>query len=79
MTMSTRFSHRLTIIECEQTSIILAEKLDTVLILVCGFAKNVVVSKQVKNMAAVLPFFDRKKGSFTSYKNNWASYTANKQ
>ena len=57
--MSTRFSHRLTVIECEQTSIILAEKKhDTVVILVCGFAKTVVVSKQVKKMAA---FFDRKK------------------
>ena len=34
------------------------------------FCKNVVESKQVKNMVVVLPFFDLQKGSVTSNKNN---------
>ena len=34
------------------------------------------VSKQVKNTVAVLPFFDQQKGSVTSNKNELATYTA---
>ena len=43
------------------------------------FCKNVVESKQVNNTVAVLAFFDEQKGSVTSNKNNWATYTANKE
>ena len=43
------------------------------------FCKNVVVSKQVKNTVAVLAFLDQWKGSVTNNKNNWATYTANKE
>ena len=46
------------------------EKRDTVVILLRDFAKNVVVSKKVKNTVAVLAFFDQQKGSVTSNKNN---------
>ena len=43
----------------------------SIVILVRGFAKNnVVESKQVKNMVAVVAFFDQPKGSVTSNKNN---------
>ena len=40
------------------------------------FYKNVVVSKQVKNAVAI---FDQQKGLVTSDKNNWETYTANKE
>ena len=43
------------------------------------FCKNVVVSKQVNNTVAVLAFFDQQKGPGNSNKNNWATYTANKE
>ena len=43
------------------------------------FCNNVDVSKQVKNMVAVLGFFNHQKGSVTSNKNNWTTYTANKE
>jgi len=46
-------------------------------ILVRGFAK--MLSKQVKNTVAVLEIFDTQKASVTSNKNNWATYTANKE
>ena len=45
------------------------EKRDTVVILVRGFAKNVVASKQVNNRVALLAFFDHQKGFVTSNKN----------
>ena len=38
--------------------------------------KNVVVSKQVKTTVAI---FDQQKESVTSNKNNWTTYTANKE
>ena len=44
-----------------------------------SFCKIVVVSKHVKNTVAVLALFDQQKGSVTSNKNNWATYTANKE
>ena len=68
-TTSTRFSHRATLVARKPTSF-WREKRDTVVILVRGFAKNVVEAKQVKNTVAVLPFFDLQKGSVTSNKNN---------
>ena len=67
--MSTRFSHRTTLSARKPRSF-WREKLDTVVILLRGFAKKVVVSKQVKNMVAVLTFFDLQMGSVTSNKNN---------
>ena len=43
------------------------------------FLKNIVVSKQAKNVGTVLGFFDQQKVSVTSNTNNWATYTANKE
>ena len=43
------------------------------------FCNNVVVSRQVKNMVAVLGFFNHQKGSVTSNKNTRAIYTSNKE
>ena len=54
------------------------EKRDAVVILVRVFAK-IVESKQVNNTVAVFPFFGEQKGSVTSNKKNWATYTANKE
>ena len=34
---------------------------------------------QVKKMVAVLAFFDLQKDSVTSNKNDWATYTADKE
>ena len=68
ISMSTKLSHRMTLSVCKPASF-WQEKRDTDVILVWRFAKNVVVSKEVKNMAAVLAYFDRKNGSFTSYNN----------
>ena len=76
--MSTRFSHRTTFIARKSASF-WREKFDTVVILVPRFCKNAVVSKQVKNMVALMAFYDQQKGSVTSNKNNWATYTANKE
>ena len=42
------------------------------------FCKNVDVSNQFKNMVMFL-FFDQQKGSVTSNKNNWATYTTIKE
>jgi len=57
----------------------LAGKTDTVIILERSFAKNVVLSKQVKNTVTVLAFFDQQNGSVTRNKNNWATYTGSKE
>ena len=46
------------------------EKYDTMIILEKSFAKNVVLSKQVKNTVIILAFFDQQKGSVTRNKNN---------
>jgi len=43
------------------------------------FCNNVVVSKQVKNMVAVLGFFNHQKGSVTSNKNTRAIYNSNNE
>ena len=67
--MSTRFSHRTTLSARKPRSF-WREKLDTVVILLRGFVKKVVVSKQVKNTVAALTFFDLQMGSVTSNKNN---------
>ena len=48
------------------------------MILVRGVSKNI-LSKQVKKTVAVSAFFDQQNGSVTSYKNNWATYVANKE
>ena len=53
------------------------EKRDAAVILVRGFAK--MSSNQVNNTVAVLAFFGEQKGSVASNKNNWATYTANKE
>ena len=55
------------------------EKRDTVVILVHGFEKNVVVLKQFKNKVTVLTFFDQQKRPVTSNKYNWATYITNKE
>ena len=67
--MSMRFSHRTTLSARKPRSF-WREKLDTVVILLRGFVKKVVVSKQVKNTVAALTFFDLQMGSVTSNKNN---------
>ena len=46
------------------------EKLDTIVILVRGFAKKVVVSKQVKSTGTALDFFGQQNGSVTSNNND---------
>jgi len=46
------------------------EKHDVVIILVQGFAQNVVVSKQFKNTVTGLAFFDQQNGSVPFNKNN---------
>ena len=43
--------------------------LDTIVILVQCFCKNVVISKQFKTTVTVLAFFDQQKGSVTRNKN----------
>ena len=42
-------------------------------------SKSVVVSKQVKKFVTVLAFFDQQKGLVSSNKNNWATWTDNKE
>ena len=41
--------------------------------------QNVVETKQVKDMAAVLAFFNKQKSLISSNKNNWETYTAHKE
>ena len=67
-TMSTRFPHRNTLSACKPASF-WQEKRDAVIILVQGFAQNVVVSKQFKNTLIGLAFFDQQKGSVPFNKN----------
>ena len=68
-TTSTRFSRRTTL-SVRKPASFWREKRDTVVILVRGFAKNVVVSKHGKNTVSVLALYDKQKGSVTSNKNN---------
>ena len=77
-TTRTRFSSQTTLTLHKPMSF-WREKRDTVIILEQSFAKNVVLSKQVKNTVIILAFFDQQKGSVTRNKNNWATYTASKE
>ena len=69
MATSTRFSQSK--IERAKTNVVFGGKK----VIPCShfctrFCKNVVESKQIKNMVVVLPFFDLENGSVTSNKNN---------
>ena len=55
--LSSTFSHKTIVRACKPASF-WQEKCDTVFILVQGFAKNVVVSKQFTDTVVALAFFD---------------------
>ena len=69
MTSSKRFSHRTTLNVCKPASLLVGKMCHHCHCNV-RFCKNVVVSKQVKNMVAVLAFFNQPKDSVTGNKNN---------